>query len=326
MAITATFYNRFPGAEQGLIPGIDVSGWQGQGTITDTRLDTRWAIIKTSEGANFFEPIAHVHLADAKARGIPTGWYHFAQPDRFGPDEEAAWFAGCIAEMGGPGEIVPTLDLEVGSGDLTGWVRTFNARMAAFGYPVTLLYASPSFIETHVSPIPGVPLWLAHYAPAAAELWVPAGWGDSAWVAWQWSSTALGSLDLNMARPELFDLNGGLGGASTTEDDELTEDEKKMLARIDAALANPGGYVAGATDVYAAIGSMINQRLWEESAATLARIDLMEARLGQRIAALESPPVAAAAAQPFTAPPVQLIPLSVAPGRQGSPTIQETDR
>ncbi len=65
-----------------VLEGIDVSNWQG--TIDWTKVAAagkKFAIIKATESTDFVDPMYSTNHASARAAGLWTGAYHFAQPD-----------------------------------------------------------------------------------------------------------------------------------------------------------------------------------------------------------------------------------------------------
>lgn len=203
------FYQRFPAATQGLIPGVDVSGWQ---TPAQWNLPwVRFMVAKASEGSGFTEGSLVSHAAQAAAMGIPWGAYHFARYGDVQAEVDRYLFSlsPAIAAYGLPA--FHALDLEAPYvGDLTAWAETWCRRVeAAIARPV-VIYTGPAYANTHLAnPNFGLqarPLWLAHYASAGVTRPdVPRIWSDFA--IWQWTDTsAIGSLDLNVAKPEFLEL------------------------------------------------------------------------------------------------------------------------
>jgi lysozyme len=226
------------------VPGVDVSGHQTADRLAAELAWARWAWIKATEGRTFFEPdVTAAHVEQCRARGVPYGFYHFAQPSQGDPAGQARHFANAIAAMGGPGIMPPVLDLEAAGGDLNGFALTFLATIEQLTGRRPVLYSYAGFISSNLwAPELGAyPLWLAHYANPGVPAWCPPPWSD--WVAWQWQSVTAehGHLDVNVARPAwIASLTGGGGGAG----EELGGEETALLLDIARYLGWPDRMVA----------------------------------------------------------------------------------
>lgn len=208
------FRARFPTVNiDGLAAGVDLSGWQAP-SIWRTLDWVEWSCAKVTEGSNFTELGAIDHSAVALTRRIPWGLYHFA---KFGSSaaEAERYLAGCRTVERNVGRLPDfhMLDLEAPApGDVTAWSEDWCQRVEdEIGRPV-VIYTGPSWGNSHLNrPGTGLerrPLWVAHYANAGTTApWIPGLWDD--WAIWQWSSsTQLGSLDVNVARPAFMTLVG----------------------------------------------------------------------------------------------------------------------
>lgn len=112
------------------IPGVDVSNNNTTGPIP---ADAQFVFAKASESVNFDDRAFEGWIAQAKARGIPWGPYHFAHPDVNSADAEAAWFLknaqrgplGWALDIENRGNINPLTIL--GPDRLTAWCERFRA-------------------------------------------------------------------------------------------------------------------------------------------------------------------------------------------------------
>ena len=168
--------------------GVDISSWQGEcdyAAMAGSGL--AFAIAKATEAVDYTNPYFAGSWAAIRAHGMQRGAYHFARPDDYGPEDEAAYFASAIGACGGleVGDLV-ALDLEAGSGNLADWaLRWLRAVEARYGFP-PLLYSNPSFIQSHGLTVPDLaryPLWLAAWGAAPPP--VPPPWTQT--VVWQWT-------------------------------------------------------------------------------------------------------------------------------------------
>ena len=199
------------------IIGIDVS--HHNGAIDFAALDpaVRFAYVKATEGRDFNSKATESLSRRASVAGLAVGLYHFARPDRNGPEAEAENFARTIEACAREGiaiRLPPVLDLEV-SGDLDpetirDWVEKFSADFTRrIECPIrsrVMLYTYASFWRAHVDPsetererLPR-DVWIARYKASAVD---PGTVPD--WQIWQRSGSGnvagvVGRVDLNVAR------------------------------------------------------------------------------------------------------------------------------
>jgi GH25 family lysozyme M1 (1,4-beta-N-acetylmuramidase) len=180
------------------LEGIDVSHWQG--TIDWTKVAAagkKFAIIKATESTNYIDPMYATNHAGAKAAGMWTGAYHFAQPSTNANDAvlEADYFAAHINL--GAGDLIPALDLEVSGGlsvtALKAWVMSFMNEVTAKVGARPMIYTSPSFWSTYMGNTTALAdagyktLWIAHWGVTSPT--VPANnWSGHGWTFWQYTS------------------------------------------------------------------------------------------------------------------------------------------
>jgi GH25 family lysozyme M1 (1,4-beta-N-acetylmuramidase) len=188
--------------DSGTVQGIDVSHWQGDIDWQQVRQDgVRVAYLKATEHTSFVDKSFTENRAGAKAAGVVTGSYHFAQPGRDGGSvkADARAEADHFLEIARPrdGELVPVLDLEANNGlsraELATWVKTWLDRVADATGTKPMIYTSPSFWSSNVDDMLGIadtyPLWVAHWGVDSPT--VPGSW--DAWQGWQ--KTSSGSVD-----------------------------------------------------------------------------------------------------------------------------------
>jgi len=198
------------------LEGIDVSHWQG--TIDWTKVAAagkKFAIIKATESTNYIDPMYATNHAGAKAAGMWTGSYHFAQPSTNANDAvlEADYFAAHINL--GAGDLIPALDLEVSGGlsvtALKAWVMSFMNEVTARVGTRPMIYTSPSFWSTYMGNTTALAdagyttLWIAHWGVTSPT--VPANnWGGHGWTFWQYTSS--GTVSGITGRVDLDRFNG----------------------------------------------------------------------------------------------------------------------
>lgn len=151
-----------------LVAGIDVSRWQGAPDWAKVAATSvRFAYIKASEGASSSYPTTDAQHSGARKAGLVTGLYHYAKPG-LSATSNADAFAAQITRLGAiAGHLPPCLDLEEGSGNLSGWSDTFFRRLRErTGCRQVMLYSGTSFFNSHIGEgwmDPDVALWIAHY-------------------------------------------------------------------------------------------------------------------------------------------------------------------
>jgi GH25 family lysozyme M1 (1,4-beta-N-acetylmuramidase) len=182
----------------GYLEGIDVSHWQN--TIDWARVAAagkRFAIMKATQDTDFVDSKYAVNRSGARAAGIATTAYHFADPDTSANDAilEADHFVD-TARLG-PGDLVPALDIETSGGlsttALTTWVKTWLARVKSRLDVAPMVYTSPAFWKRYLGDTTSIAasgytvLWIAHWGVSAPTV-AASNWGGHGWTFWQYSN------------------------------------------------------------------------------------------------------------------------------------------
>ena len=186
-----------------VVPGIDVSKWQGNvNWTTVASTSTRFVIMRATIGNLPGQPLAMdpkylEYLAGASANGLIVGAYHRANVGLAVDDAktEADYFVDHAQIEGG--DILPVLDIEKDHGlspdQMVDWVRTWSQRVLARTGVHPMLYSSPYFWTVRMGNSTwfadhGYPLWIAHWGATSPT--VPAeGWGGHGYRFWQWTAT-----------------------------------------------------------------------------------------------------------------------------------------
>jgi len=212
-----------------VLAGIDISNVQGQVGWPSLRPEIAFVAIKASEGLGWPDPDFATNWQDARATGRVRIAYHFARPDLGNsPQAEAAYFLARLTDLQ-TGDLL-ALDLELGTGDLSGWALAWlQAVEAAVGFK-PLLYSYPDFIATRnlgTAALAAYPLWYASYQ--GTEPAPPGRWASIA--IWQETDAA---------------ANTGIPGTVDGDETDLTVDQLRALGKpapqaqgapVDAALA-----------------------------------------------------------------------------------------
>ena len=183
--------------------GIDVSNYQGAINWMQVADDgVEFAGIKATEGIAFHDGYFANNWAQAKVYNIPRIAYHYAKPDYSAANDEATYFIDYILNNGGidEGDIL-ALDMEEGTGDLSGWTQFFVEVVESLVGFKPLLYSRKNFIEEHNLNTPELAacgLWLASYSDRFPATLLP--WPNIAF--WQYSNAGripgiTGDVDLN---------------------------------------------------------------------------------------------------------------------------------
>jgi GH25 family lysozyme M1 (1,4-beta-N-acetylmuramidase)/LysM repeat protein len=160
-----------------LLPGIDVSDWQGEiNWDAVAQAGYEFAIAKATEGTGFVAHSFARNWAGIKGVGMVRGAYHFARPDSNAPSAEADFFVEQVGELEA-GDLL-ALDLEAGSGHLAGWALEWLNRVTELVGFGPLLYSSPGFLDGHGctgnAELAEYGLWLASWRamlPAPPSAW-----------------------------------------------------------------------------------------------------------------------------------------------------------
>ena len=129
-----------------MIVGIDISNWQNAVDFNAVKASGReFVIIKATEGTSYVDPWWQRHVDGARAAGLVVFHYHFARPDLGNAaSAEADFFANTINLPNGEGAM---LDMESGSGSLSGWLMTCADRIQARTQaPLTIIYTGNWYI------------------------------------------------------------------------------------------------------------------------------------------------------------------------------------
>ena len=134
-------------------------------------------ICKATEGTGFTAKTFAGNwatLKSLKALKARRGAYHFARPDQSSGASQASRFLSVVAEWD-PDDLL-ILDLEVGSGDLSGWALDWLGQVAKLSGLKPWVYSYGPFIRQHLGDprLAAYPLWLAAYQttpPACPPPW-----------------------------------------------------------------------------------------------------------------------------------------------------------
>jgi lysozyme len=181
--------------------GVDLSDNNGWNAVERLPRSIDFVYAKITEGLSFVDPdYKHIFAACAASKRR-VGGYHYAHPYN-GGKAEADFFLKHWEP--GPLQLVPALDLEMGSGNLQRYCEEFALMVWDARHCDTLLYGSTSFIAEHVGgQIPHMQLWLADWSSFAS---LPHDW--KSWSVWQYKVgriSGVGSVDLDVGKMPLIE-------------------------------------------------------------------------------------------------------------------------
>jgi lysozyme len=187
------------------VKGVDVSGWNPAVDWVKLRSqDIRFAIMKSTEGTDYFSKYFDQQWAGAKAAGILRGSYHFLRAAIDGV-QQADFFLSKVNIQ--DGDLPPVLDLEGGNNkgatnaqfitNAQKWLERVEAKTGRR----PIVYSTASFLQTSLTRNGQPPAWAKNYktwvaqyfnshsADTGAQPIQPAGWGE--WIIWQYSGDKL---------------------------------------------------------------------------------------------------------------------------------------
>ena len=144
--------------------GVDISSWQAPGSVNLSSYD--FAIIKASEGVSITDKHHKAHYKSAKAKGLLTGFYHYAHPEGNTARAEASHFEDVVKPY--IGSSILALDYE-GTALSYGaiWAKNWLDEVFALTGVRPLIYLQGSAVPEYSQ------VWQAGY-----KLWL-AAWGAS---------------------------------------------------------------------------------------------------------------------------------------------------
>jgi len=183
------------------VPGIDVSGWQGN---VDWNYwwnqGKRFVWVKATESTTYTNPYFAQQYNGSYNRGFIRGAYHFALPNKSSGAAQARYFSDHGGGWSGDGKTLPgALDMEynpygstcygLSKSAMTNWIRDFSNTYKARWNKYPAIYTSTSWWNQCVGSSFGStnPLWVARYSSSVGTL--PYGW--SYYTVWQYSSSPI---------------------------------------------------------------------------------------------------------------------------------------
>ncbi|HET6503646.1 MAG TPA: lysozyme [Amycolatopsis sp.] len=196
------------------VPGIDVSGYQGNVDWTSYwNQGIRFAYVKATEGTYYTNPYFTQQYNGSYNVGMIRGAYHFAIPNDSSGATQADYFLAHGGGWSADGRTLPgAVDLEYNpysGGDcygltasaMTAWIKDFSDTYHSRTSKWPAIYTSTNWWNECVSGdfSSTNPLWVARYASSVGTL--PYNWGY--YTLWQYSSSPIDQDTFNGAYDRL---------------------------------------------------------------------------------------------------------------------------
>jgi GH25 family lysozyme M1 (1,4-beta-N-acetylmuramidase) len=183
------------------LPGIDVSGYQGNINWASVAPYIDFVYIKASEGGYYTNPYFAQQYNGSYNYGLIRGSYHFGIPNNSSGTAQADYF---IAHGGGwssDGKTLPgALDIEynpygaecfgLSQSSMVSWIWNFVNEYAAREHAYPPIYSTTDWWRTCTGNYSGFgaydPLWIANYSASGGGT-LPSGWGY--YTFWQYASS-----------------------------------------------------------------------------------------------------------------------------------------
>nr|WP_026929016.1 lysozyme [Glycomyces tenuis] len=192
-----------PASAQSNPIGIDVSHYQGSINWTSVKnAGIDFAYIKATEGTTYLDPRFDTNYPAAYHAGVIRGAYHFARPSSSSGAAQANFFASNGGAWSADNLTLPgALDLEappsgarcygLSTTQMRNWITDFyNTYKSRTGRDM-VIYTTASWWNSCTGSWTGMasksPLWVAHWGVSSPSL--PAGWNNTTWTFWQYTST-----------------------------------------------------------------------------------------------------------------------------------------
>ena len=193
-----------PGASPAAVPqlpGIDVSGYQGNINWAAVAPNIDFSYAKATEGTYYTNAYFYNQYVGPYNQGLIRGAYHFAIPNNSGGATQADYFVNNGGGWSNDGKTLPgALDIEYNpygaecygftSAQMDSWIWSFVNEYAYRTGVYPVIYSTTDWWNTCVGTDTRFanydPLWIANYSAAGGGP-RPAGWGY--YTFWQYASS-----------------------------------------------------------------------------------------------------------------------------------------
>jgi len=183
------------------LPGIDVSGYQGNLNWAAIAPSIDFSYAKATEGTYYTNPDFYNQYVGPYDQGLIRGAYHFANPNDSSGAAQADYFVNHGGGWSSDGLTLPgTLDIEynpygsecygLSRGQMTNWIWDFVNEYAGRTGVYPVIYSTTDWWDTCTSEDTNfanyTPLWIANYVASGGGN-LPPGWGF--YTFWQYADS-----------------------------------------------------------------------------------------------------------------------------------------
>lgn len=183
------------------LPGIDVSGYQGNLDWSSIAPYIDFAYAKASEGTYYTNPDFYNQYEGPYYAGVIRGSYHFAVPNNSSGSAQADYFIANGGGWSGDGLTLPgALDIEynpygdecydLSQSQMVSWIWDFVNEYASREHAYPVIYSTTDWWSTCTGDYGGFaaydPLWIANYTASGGGQ-LPNGWGF--YTFWQYADS-----------------------------------------------------------------------------------------------------------------------------------------
>jgi GH25 family lysozyme M1 (1,4-beta-N-acetylmuramidase) len=183
------------------LPGIDVSGYQGNINWGSIAKYLDFAYAKATESTNYTNPYFTNQYNGPRNAYLKRGAYHFAIPNNSGGATQANYFMAHGGGWSGDNKTLPgALDIEYNpygqecynltQSQMRGWIWSFVDRYAYKEHVYPVIYTTTDWWNTCVGNDPNFakydPLWIANYSASHGGT-LPNGWRT--YTFWQYADS-----------------------------------------------------------------------------------------------------------------------------------------
>ncbi|HEX4059826.1 MAG TPA: lysozyme [Streptosporangiaceae bacterium] len=173
------------------LPGIDVSGYQGDINWGGIARYLDFSYAKATEGTYYTNPYFYNQYQGPYQAYLKRGAYHFAIPNNSSGEAQASYFIAHGGGWSGDGRTLPgALDIEYNpygsecygltQSQMVSWVRDFVNEYAYKEHAYPVIYTTTDWWSTCTGNYSGFgkydPLWIANYSASHGGT-LPRGWG-----------------------------------------------------------------------------------------------------------------------------------------------------
>ena len=190
-----------PAAAVPQLPGIDVSGYQGNINWANVAPHIDFSYAKATEGTYYTNPYFYNQYEGPYNYGVIRGSYHFAIPNNSSGEAQANYFLAHGGGWSGDGKTLPgALDIEYNpygatcygltASQMVSWIWNFVNQYAYREHVYPVIYTTTNWWSTCTGNYSGFgrydPLWIANYSASGGG---PLPHGCGFYTFWQYADS-----------------------------------------------------------------------------------------------------------------------------------------